>query len=142
MPEQRMHSLFLRHDEESRQKLVQHAIVRQSHEGRSPLSEEAKEREKAAALMFFSPSTVLVFGVDLLDRPKYRFFELFDEWVRRVVTNFLELLVEIKERFYRPSIGHSSERPGHLRLDGNINARRVQHLQQRRDNRRVIVGIP
>ena len=56
MPEQRMHSLFLRHHVESRQKLLQHAIVRQSHESRSPLSEETKEREKAAALTCFSHS--------------------------------------------------------------------------------------
>jgi len=40
--------------------------------------------------------TVLIFGIDLLDGPEHCFFELLDLRIGRILTDFLELFVEIK----------------------------------------------
>jgi hypothetical protein len=40
--------------------------------------------------------TVLVFRIDLLDRPEHRFFELLDLGIGRILPDFLEFFVEIK----------------------------------------------
>ena len=56
----------------------------------------AKADIRAAAARRPPASAVLIFGVDLLDRPENRFFELLDLGVGRVLPDFLKLLVEIK----------------------------------------------
>ena len=40
--------------------------------------------------------TVLIFRIDLLDGPEHCFFELLDLGIGRILTDFLELFVEIK----------------------------------------------
>ena len=86
-------------------------------------------------------STVLVFRIDLLDRPEDGLFQLLDQRIWRVFPNFLNFLSRSNSGFTDRRSGNSSERPGDFRLNRNIDAGRIQHLQQGRYDRRFIMRI-
>jgi hypothetical protein len=63
----------------------------------------ANQQEKAqrggetkTGVEWFVRLAVLVFRIDLFDRPEYRFLEFLDLGVRRVLPDFLEFFVQIK----------------------------------------------
>ena len=56
----------------------------------------AQGGRRAAEVRPFPHLTVLVFRVDLLDRPEHRFLEFLDLGVGRIVSDLLKFFVEIK----------------------------------------------
>lgn len=108
-----MYPLLLRYDKKSRPELVQHAIMRKSHKGGSPLSQstagwkEAPPTDSTMKLQRTSVggpvdrwSAVLIPGVALLNRPEHGFLEFFESHVVGI-SDGLEFLIKVIERLNR-----------------------------------------